>query len=41
MDRLMDLEDKVRSSAVACICDAAVKNLQVGRIDGGTWTKPV
>ena len=31
MDRLMDLEDKVRSSAVACICDAAVKNLQVGR----------
>ena len=29
MDRLMDLEDKVRSSAVACICDAAAKNLQV------------
>ena len=32
MDRLMDLEDKVRSSAVACICDAAVKNLQVGEL---------
>ena len=41
MDRLMDLEDKVRSSAVACICDAAVKNLQVGQSDGRTSTKPV
>ena len=41
MDRLMDLEDKVRSSAVACICDAAVKNLQVCQIEGHTWTKHV
>ena len=41
MDRLMDLEDKVRSSAVACICDAAVKNLQVGQIEDCTRTKPV
>ena len=41
MDRLMDLEDRVRSSAVACICDAAVKNLQVRQSDGRTWTKPV
>ena len=40
MDRLMDLEDKVRSSAVASICDAAVKNLQVGQVESRMWTDP-
>ena len=28
-ERLMDVDEKVRSSAIAAICDAAVKNLQV------------
>ncbi len=25
----MDFEEKVRSSAVACLCEAATKNMQV------------
>ena len=29
VERLMDFDEKVRSSAIAAICDAAVKNLQV------------
>ena len=28
-ERLMDVDEKVRSGAIAAICDTAVKNLQV------------
>ncbi len=34
-ERLMDVDEKVRSSAIAAICDAAVKTLQVKPI--ATW----
>ena len=33
-ERLMDFDEKVRSGAIAAICDAAVKNLQV---ETGSW----
>jgi len=38
VERLMDFDEKVRSSAIAAICDAAVKNLQV---DPWTFTGPI
>jgi hypothetical protein len=33
MERLMDFEEKVRSSAVASLCEAAAKSLQVPMTD--------
>ena len=33
-ERLMDFDEKVRSAAIAAICDAAVRNLQV---EASSW----
>ena len=40
MERLQDFEDKVRSRAIATICEAAIAHPEVGSMCYAMWVSP-